>query len=140
MAGEATLKLRTHDPVDFTCADGTGIEKGTLLKLTTPRTASATTGTGNEFLAGIAAREKIANDGRTQIAVFRRGIFDMYCSGAITAGDQVCACIGTTFPNYVASGSILTSGAAVLGTALESGAAGSVVEIDVSIGMGRANR
>lgn len=140
MAGEAILKLKTDNPIDFTCADGTGIEKGTLLAMTSPRTAIAASA-ANQMLAGICAREKIASDGRTQIAVFRRGVFDMYVSGGlITVGDQVASAAGSGFTNYVISGSILTSGSAVLGTALETGTTGNLIEVAVDIGTGRANR
>jgi hypothetical protein len=86
MAQETTLVLRNSDPIDFIVADGTGIEKGAVLKMTSPRTAIITSGSGDVF-AGIAAREKIASDGRTRLSVFRRGIFRMTASGAnITAG------------------------------------------------------
>ena len=52
---------------DYTVADGTGIEKGALLALTDPRTAILASSAAQP-LAGIAAREKIANDGRTRLA------------------------------------------------------------------------
>lgn len=91
MANEATLKLKMSDPIDFTVADGTGIEKGTICRITDPRTASASTADGESF-AGVAAREKIANDGRTRLALHIEGIFDMTTvasPAAITAGDPV---------------------------------------------------
>ena len=69
MAGEHTLVTELEPPVSFTCADGTGIEKGTLLKLTDPMTAIATSGAG-DAIAGVAAAEKIANDGNTKIPDF----------------------------------------------------------------------
>ena len=90
MAKEAVLRVKLEDPIDFTVADGTGIEKGCVLQLTDPLTASKASGEGQP-LAGIAAREKVASDGRTRLAVFRKGIFDMYASGAITAGKAVFA-------------------------------------------------
>lgn len=89
MAFEATLVLKNDEAIDFIVADGTGIEKGAILKMTSPRTAIITSGSGDVF-AGIAAREKIASDGRTRLACFRRGIFRLYASGAaITAGQWV---------------------------------------------------
>ena len=39
MANEAVITDRLENPIDYTVADGTGIEKGTLLKATNTRTA-----------------------------------------------------------------------------------------------------
>ena len=74
MANEAILIVETHLPVMMTVADGVGIAKGAILKMTDPFTASLADG-DNDIVAGIAAREKIANDGNTKLAVFRGGIF-----------------------------------------------------------------
>jgi hypothetical protein len=43
------------------------------------------------MIAGICARDKIANDGRTQLAMFTTGIFSMQAGGAIAIGDPVMA-------------------------------------------------
>ena len=80
MANEAVLMVETELPVMMTCADGTGIEKGTVLKMTDPSTVAACTA-ANDIFAGIAAEEKIASDGKTTIAVYFGGIFKM-TSGA----------------------------------------------------------
>jgi len=85
MANEFILVDRTEDPLDYVVADGTGIEKGALLKLTDSGTAIISTATGDP-IAGVAAREKIASDGRTQLAVFKKGRFRCYFSGAVTIG------------------------------------------------------
>lgn len=89
MALECTLMVETELPISFTCADGTGIEKGTVLKLADPMTVSAAGASANAIVAGIAAEEKIANDGKTTIAVYRRGIFKGTAGGAITVGDPL---------------------------------------------------
>jgi hypothetical protein len=89
MANEATLIVETSIPLMFTCADGTGIEKGTLLKLSDPMTVAATSA-DNDIFAGIAAEEKIASDGNTKIAVYVQGVFKVKdSSGGVTAGDTV---------------------------------------------------
>lgn len=134
MAFEAVLVDRLADPIDFTCADGTGIEKGTILKLTDPRTAIASSA-ASDPIAGIAAREKIASDGRTRIAVYRRGIFDMKASGAITAGEPVCV---SATANHVAraGGNLNQSGAAIIGHALETATDAEVIQVYVDIGGG----
>lgn len=89
MANEAVLIVETALPIMFTCANGTPIEKGTILKLSDPMTVAASSADGDLF-AGIAAEEKIASDGNTKIAVYTQGIFKIKDSGAgVTAGDMV---------------------------------------------------
>jgi len=88
MANEAVLIHETGLPIPFTCADGTGIEKGAILKLTDPMTVIINSG-ANDVCAGIAAEEKIANDGKTKIGVYREGIFRVLAGGAVTVGDKV---------------------------------------------------
>ncbi len=122
MANEARLVNRISDPIDFVVADGTGIEKGALLKVTDLRTAALADGI-NQPPAGIARREKIASDGRTQLAVFFDGVFDVFASGSITVGDKVILApdIGT-YPNHVAAitdANEFTSGSITIGRALE---------------------
>lgn len=86
MANEAVLIFETELPIPFTVADGTGIEKGTLLKMTEPMTAIINSG-AEDLVAGIAAEEKIASDGRTKLAVYRGGIFKVVTAAAVTCGD-----------------------------------------------------
>jgi len=86
MALETTLVYETHTPVPFTCADGATIEKGAILKLSDPMTVATTTG-DTDPVAGIAAEEKIANDGKTKIGVYMGGIFKGFAGLAgTTAG------------------------------------------------------
>jgi len=89
MALEATLLIETELPIPFTCADGAGIEKGALLVLSDPMTVATATAAANLIIAGIAAEEKIASDGKTTLAVYRRGIFKMTAGGGITVGDPL---------------------------------------------------
>lgn len=93
MAHEAILMFETELPIPFVVANATGIEKGTVLKLTDPMTAIATSGDEDQ-IAGIAAEEKIANDGKTTIGVYRRGIFKAYVSAQVTIGQALA--IGAT--------------------------------------------
>lgn len=86
MALETVLVFETSKPIPFTCANGTGIEKGAVLVLTDPMTV-ATTGTDSEAIAGIAAEEKIASDGKVKIGVYMGGIFKGFAGAAgVTAG------------------------------------------------------
>ena len=134
MADEAILRDRLENPIDFTVADGTGIEKGALLKITDPRTAIITSADG-DMIAGIAAREKIASDGRTRLAVFRKGIFDMYASGAITLGEPVCSA-AVDGANRVCHAGGTEAGAAIIGHSLETASDGEIIQIAVNIGGG----
>ena len=83
MTNEAVLIVELECPIGFTCADGTGIEKGAILMLSDPMTAALATG-DEDFIAGIAAEEKIANDGKTKISVYRSGIFRVLAGAAVT--------------------------------------------------------
>jgi len=94
MVNEAVLVYELELPIAFTCANGTGIEKGTLLTLSDPHTAAGTT-TKEAIIAGIAAQEKIASDGKTKIAVYQRGFFKMTASGSIGVGDALISSAGS---------------------------------------------
>lgn len=133
MTNEAILRDRLENPIDFTVSDSTGIEKGAILKLTDARTAIIATG-ASDRLAGIAAREKIASDGRTQLAVYRRGIFDCVASGAITVGDAV-ASAGTP-SNTVKTAAVTASGSCILGYALETASDAETIQVLVEVGAG----
>lgn len=99
MALETTLVYETSLPIPFTCADVTGIEKGAILKIADPNTVSITAG-DTDPVAGIAAEEKIASDGKTKIAVYTRGIFKGYAGAAgVTAGMAIITDTGTGAAN-----------------------------------------
>lgn len=134
MANEATLITELEPPINFTVSNTTGIEKGALLQLTDPMTASINSAV-NQTLAGIAASEKIANDGTTKLGVYRRGIFKMYASGAIPVGLAV-ASVASPWTNYVGLAGVTASGAAILGHALETAANGETLLVAVNIGAG----
>ena len=89
MANEAKLVVKLQDRLrQCIVADGTGIEKGTILELTDPNTGAASSGTG--IFLGIAAAEKVASDGSTKLAIYTEGVFDIKASAAtISAGDLV---------------------------------------------------
>jgi len=128
MVREATLIVETELPIGFTCANGTGIEKGTILKMADPMTASYANAT-NQIPAGIAATEKIASDGKTKIGVYRHGIFKGTCSGSIAIGDPVI----TAETNFIMTG-LAQSGVNRLGTALEAGAATETILFELNPG------
>ena len=145
MANEAVI-VELHgghkgQPVRFTCADGVGIEKGTLLYLSDPQTAAATVATASgQYFVGIANTEKVANDGSTSIGVSTSGIFDLYATSGsainagemvITSGSNAIQSIKTTaLAAETASGSGI-----IVGRALESTAAGVAETIKVAVGI-----
>lgn len=88
MANEATLVFETALPIPMTCADGVGIERGALLKMSDPFTVATADGAVG-VVGGIAAEEKIASDGKVKIGVYRAGIFKVTASGAIPVGSAV---------------------------------------------------
>ena len=135
MANEAVLIHETEIPIPFTVSNTVGIEKGTILMLSDPMTAAASTGSG-DIIAGIAAEEKIASDGKTKLGVYRRGIFKVKASGtAIAVGDAVkTANTGAAALNLVSLIGASTSGARVLGHALETAASAETFLIELDIG------
>jgi hypothetical protein len=116
MANEAVLMVETHLPIQFTVADGVGIEKGAILKMTDPMTAALSDGDG-DVIAGIAAEEKIASDGNTTLAVYRGGIFKVLAGAAITVGAALDTHSSTGAVNEVAPAPV--NGENVLGISLE---------------------
>lgn len=128
MADEATLVVEIAPPLPFTVANTTGIEKGTVLKMTDPRTAIANDTLGAP-VAGIAASEKIASDGNTTLGVYREGWFKMTASGSIAVGDPVCT-TNAGAPNRVEKAA--TNEEDILGTALETATNGETLLIELN--------
>jgi len=127
MANEAVCIEAPKTIKRFTVADGTGIAKGTLLKISGDNTAAASSST--DVFAGIAIEEKVANDGIVEIAVAVDGVWDIKC-----------ACLGATLGAIVVlSGANLIRNAAeadlvlgkVVGKAEEAGSDAEVVRVRV---------
>ena len=119
MALEATLITELEPPVSFTCANATGIEKGAFLKIADPNTVSQA-GSDNDAVIGIAAEEKVASDGNTQIAVYLRGIFKgTIGAGGCTAGDALICDSSTGDDNEMATADVNSEN--IIGRALETG-------------------
>lgn len=115
----------------YTCADGTGIAKGDLLKLTTPNTAAAATA-DNDVCAGIAWMEKVANDGSTEIVAALDGTWGITTSAAaITVGEDV----GINGANEIKKYTTLDrEKGLVLGKSLETiGASATVIKVRVNV-------
>lgn len=136
MANEAVLMWETEQPIPFTCADGTGIEKGAVLKMTDPMTVALADG-DEDIFGGIAAEEKIASDGKTKIAVYRGGVFKMLGEGNIAVGDTLSTSGSTGGANAVQTSTASSVAGKTIGTALETSADGQtlMVEIRPSVGV-----
>ena len=134
MANELTLIHELEPAVPFTCADGTGIEKGTLLMLSDPATVAKVSGAA-PMVMGVAKEEKIASDGNTKIAVYMRGIFKATAGGAINAGEAVIAENGT---NELLTATTAAEAAKACGIALETAADGETFLVLINAGVGGA--
>ena len=121
MANEATLIIQTTPQIAMTCADGTGIEKGALLKIADPFTVSLADG-ADDLVGGIAGSEKIASNGITKINVHRGGIFKVLISGSVAIGDGLGSDLAD---NHLKQADVtVISGSRIWGTALETGTNG----------------
>jgi hypothetical protein len=133
MANEAVIieLFNGGRPMTFTCADGTGIEKGTLMELTSPRTVIANTN-DNAPLVGVAAAEKVASDGATTIAVYTDGVFDVLTD---TGTDAVGAMMANTATENTVQGADATDllQGSVLGKVLETCTNGGTHAIRVNL-------
>jgi len=115
----------------YTVADGTGIAKGTLLKLSTPNTASAASA-DNDVVGGIAWMEKVASDGSTEIVAALDGIWGITTSAAaVTIGEQVVINGANTIKKYT---TLDAEKGYVLGRSLETiGASATVIRVRVQV-------
>ena len=110
------------DPITYTCLDNTTILKGTVLELEDLRTVKKVSA-ANKPLAGIAAAEKVADDGATTIAVYTNVIAKAVCeSEGATVGHMQVANDNT---NMLADYDTLDNETGdVIGYALETAASG----------------
>jgi len=117
MADETVLIHELEPPVPFTCADGTAIAKGAILEISDPKTVTTTNG-DNDKIIGIAAEEKIADDGITKIPVYMRGVFRGVAGAAgATVGRALITDTGTGTANELVVADANSEG--IVGTALE---------------------
>lgn len=131
MTNEASLVVQVELPINFTSS--TAIEKGAILKFSDPMTAAKATGT-RDIVAGIAAAEVTTND--VSVPVYRRGIFRVYASGSVTAGDRLSTFAGAgSGGNYVGSvnSNMVLSGSQIIGLALETANTGETFLMELNI-------
>ena len=118
------------DPIEYTVADGTTIEKGTILELEDERTCKKVSGAG-VVIAGIAATEKVANDGSTTLAALTNLIADLTVDTGATAtlGSYVRSSAAT---NEITVATTLDNETGkAIGKALATGTADEVIQVRV---------
>lgn len=132
MANEATtveLHGNAGDVISYTVADGTTISAGTLLQLSDPVTASASSA-NDQIFCGIAAADKQASDGSTTLGAYTNGVFDLVCGGSgVTLGARVALSGANLICN--ASEAQVAAGKD-FGTALETGSAAERIMVKVA--------
>lgn len=117
MAAEAViielLGTPAGHPIRYIISDATGIEKGTLMVVTDPRTVVAHS-TGTTAFVGILAVEKVASDGQVSVPLYNYGIFDLTAAaaGAATVGYNV-ALSGTANMTSINTAAIWLTGGMV---------------------------
>jgi 3-keto-L-gulonate-6-phosphate decarboxylase len=128
MANEHTLVFETEQAIPVTCADGAGIEQGTLVTIADPFTCAAAA--SGSFVFGVTKTEKIANDGKVKVAVYHRGIFKATLGGTVTAG-QALAASGSNIVQVAVAGSVASK---TIGIALETGTNGETILYELNPG------
>ena len=136
MASEAViieLGSRFGEPRSYTCASGTAIAKGTLLKLSTPNTVAATSST--DLFAGIAAMDKSATDYTTKISAYTAGDFDLVLAPAATcAVGQLLVMSGANILKACTTAAEI-SGGFIVGRAMEAGSAADTIRVRIAPGL-----
>lgn len=84
-----TLMIETELPIPMTVADATPISKGDWLIIANPMTMTVHAANDEAYCGGIAAEDKIANDGKTKVAVYQGGIFKAVGQAAFTTGESL---------------------------------------------------
>ena len=117
------------DVMQFNVADALAVPKGTILQITDNRNCIISA--ADKVVAGIAASEKVANDGQTTIGVYTNGIFDLEDSGA---GGAVGTCIQLGGINTVKTASASADLGYIFGKRLATMGGGGVEEVRVQVG------
>ena len=134
MANEAVIieLFNGGRPIRYTVSNAAGIAKGALMIVSNPRTAAAHTAAADAPFVGIAAAEKVINDGSVSLAVYTDGIFDITAAAAgVTAVGAICATSATANMIQAADANDLLQGSTV-GQCLEAHANDEVAAVRVN--------
>ena len=128
LATYTELGSRAGNIKRFAVDDAQTISKGTLCMMKDSVKCSGATLTGEKF-AGIAAEQKVANDGNTSIGLFTEGRFSITNSnGTILTGEYV-AMSGANLIRRAQIADVISGG--TLGQALQDAAANAQVIVEI---------
>ena len=128
MANEATCIETPTEFARYTVADGTAIAIGTILQLTDPHTASATSASGQTF-AGICWVAKEANDGVTEVVVAKNGVWDLTDAGSGVTVGGIVSVGGANLIKQATEAEMVTGD--IVGKAEETASASEVIRVRV---------
>lgn len=128
MANEAVCIETPTRFARYTVADGTGIAIGTLLKLTDPNTAIASSADNDPF-AGIAWEEKTADDGIVEITAALNGVWDILTDADTDAAGSIVNIVAANTVGLAAAADLLTG--SVVGKLLEAAGNAEVARVRV---------
>lgn len=128
MANEATCIETPTRFARYTVADGNDLAVGTVLKLTDPNTAAATSASSDTF-AGIVWVAKEANDGVTEVVAALNGVWDLTDAGAGFNAGAILSTGGANTVKVSTAAELLTGD--VVGKSLETAGAAEVVRVRV---------
>lgn len=133
MADEAVIieLIDGGRPIRYTVANGATIEKGTIGEMSNPRTAVTSTDEGS--FVGIAAAEKVINDGSTSLAFYTEGIFDLKTDTSTPGVGTLVVTDGANLVKARDAGDDLLGDC--VGKALETAGSGDVIAVAVGIYM-----
>jgi len=120
------------DVINFTVADALAVPKGSIMELTDERTCILNSA-ANKPIAGIAAHEKVANDGSTTIGLYTYGIFDLKTVAggtAVLGADVVSSGAGNEVDDF---DTLDRENGYVIGKSLATGAASTVNNVLVRV-------
>lgn len=132
MADEVNMNnsITQENPWPYTVDPATAIEKGAWGSLADPMTAATNIADGG-IVVGIAARELVADTGKTQLAFHKRGKFEVTCSGTVVLGLPL-----SVYNNKVQTAAVTASGAALVGYPEETGSDGEKIIAFIDVGLG----
>jgi len=119
----------------YTCATSTAIPKGTFLKNAEPSTASASTGTGDQFCGFAHADVNNSTDTsfntETNVTADKGGMYELVASGAIVANQKVKTAAPGNYVMAATDADVTSSYAVIVGIARETAADKETINVEV---------
>ena len=119
----------------YTCATSTGIAKGTYLKNADPHTASASTGTGDDFIGFAHADVNESTDSEfntdTSITADKGAMYELLASGAIAVNAYVKTAAPGNMVMACTDADMTASVAVHMGIAREAASDGETINVEV---------